>query len=45
MELPEGLRTVLRREPARVLEVAVDDPGVLADIDTPEAARLHAIGG
>jgi molybdenum cofactor cytidylyltransferase len=40
-ELPEGVRTVLRRDPARVLEVPVEDPGVLLDLDTPEAVRRH----
>ncbi|MSR35593.1 MAG: nucleotidyltransferase family protein [Gemmatimonadetes bacterium] len=40
-ELPEGLRTVLRRDPARVREVPVDDPGVLIDLDTTEAIRRH----
>ncbi len=40
-DLAEGLRTVLRRDPARVRELAVDDPGVLADLDTPDALRRH----
>ena len=31
VELPEGLRTVLHRDPTRVREVPVDDPGVLAE--------------
>jgi molybdenum cofactor cytidylyltransferase len=31
-----GANTVLRRDPGRVIEVAVDDPGILKDIDTPE---------
>ena len=34
--LPEGARTVVRRDPDRVLEVAVADPGVADDLDTPE---------
>lgn len=32
----QGANIVLRRDPGRVIEVAVDDPGVLRDIDTPE---------
>ena len=40
-ELPEGVRTVLRRDPVRVRELPVEDPGVLADLDTPEAVRRH----
>jgi CTP:molybdopterin cytidylyltransferase MocA len=40
-DLPEGVRTVLRRDPARVREVPVEDPGVLLDLDTPEAVREH----
>lgn len=37
--LEGGARTVVRREPARVLEVPVGDPGVVGDIDTPEDYR------
>ena len=43
-DLAEGLRTVLRRDPTRVRELPVDDPGVLADLDTPEAVRRHLPG-
>lgn len=32
----QGLNTVVRRVPARITEVAVENPGVLRDIDTPE---------
>ena len=32
----EGARSVLRGHPELVLDVEVDDPGVLADIDRPE---------
>lgn len=32
----KGLNAVVRRDPARVTEVPVDDPGVLWDVDTPE---------
>lgn len=36
-----GARAVVRAEPARVREVAVDDPGILLDVDTPDdLARL-----
>lgn len=31
-----GARAVLRRDPARVRRVPFDDPGIVADIDTPE---------
>ena len=34
--LAEGARTVVRRDPARVLEVPVPDPGIGDDIDTPQ---------
>ncbi len=30
------LRDVIRRDPGRVREIAVEDPGILADMDTPE---------
>lgn len=43
-DLPEGLRTVVRRDPARVREVPVDDAGILADLDTPAAVREHLPG-
>jgi molybdenum cofactor cytidylyltransferase len=33
----QGANIVVRRDPARVVEVPVDDPGVLLDIDTPDA--------
>lgn len=33
--LPEGARTVVRRDPDRVLQVRVDDPAILDDLDTP----------
>lgn len=37
-ELEEGmiLRDVVRQDPSRVLEVPVDDPGILIDMDTPQ---------
>lgn len=48
--LDGGARTVVRRDPGRVLEVPVDDPGVVGDIDTPEDyrnafGRLPGTGG
>lgn len=30
-----GAKAVVRRDPARVLDVAVDEPGVITDVDTP----------
>ena len=33
----QGANVVVRRDPKRVVEVPVDDPGVLLDIDTPDA--------
>jgi molybdenum cofactor cytidylyltransferase len=37
--LPEGVRTVVRRHAGARCEVPVEDPGVLDDLDTPEAYR------
>ncbi len=34
-----GARAVLRDHPAEVAEISVPDPGVVTDIDTPEAYR------
>ena len=39
LESSEGANTVVRRDPSRVIEVQVDDPGVLLDIDTPEQTK------
>ncbi len=39
--LPEGARSVVRRYLEARLEVPVDDPGILADIDTPAEYRRH----
>ena len=39
--LPEGARTVVRRRASRVRECPVEDPGVVADIDTPSEYRRH----
>lgn len=41
----EGARAVVRRDPRRVIEVKVEDPGILRDVDTPadfEALRTEA---
>lgn len=32
----EGARTVVRADPSRVVEVPVDDPAVVEDVDTPD---------
>jgi CTP:molybdopterin cytidylyltransferase MocA len=37
--LPDGARTVVRADPARVVRVAVVDPGAFFDIDTPGDLR------
>jgi molybdenum cofactor cytidylyltransferase len=34
--LDQGAKVVVRKDPSRVREVQLDDPGILADIDTPE---------
>lgn len=39
--LHEGARTVVRRYLQGRLQLPVDDPGILADIDTPEEYRKH----
>jgi molybdenum cofactor cytidylyltransferase len=36
----EGLNKVVRRDPARVITLPVSNPGVLADIDTPEQFEI-----
>lgn len=40
-DLPQGARTVVRRYLHARKEVPVLDPGILADIDTPEDYRAH----
>lgn len=40
-DLPRGARTVVHRYLEERLLVPVDDPGILADIDTPADYRLH----
>lgn len=44
-ELPEGARGVVRRDPDRVLEVAVADPGAVDDLDTPGRYRERFLEG
>jgi CTP:molybdopterin cytidylyltransferase MocA len=39
LDLGAGLRQLLERHPREVAEVAVDDPGCLRDVDTPEDYR------
>lgn len=34
-----GARAVVRADPSRVMDVEVDDPGVIFDVDTPEDYR------
>lgn len=43
-ELPEGARTVVHRHEDRILEVEVEDAGVLVDIDTRSEYREHYPG-
>jgi molybdenum cofactor cytidylyltransferase len=35
----QGANVVVRRDPKRIVEVAVNDAGILVDIDTPEDFR------
>jgi molybdenum cofactor cytidylyltransferase len=34
--LDQGAKVVVRKDPTRVREIPLEDPGILADIDTPE---------
>jgi molybdenum cofactor cytidylyltransferase len=40
---PEGLRSLLAARLGRALHLAVDDAGVMGDLDTPEEARRHGV--
>jgi CTP:molybdopterin cytidylyltransferase MocA len=40
-DLPEGARTVVRRYLEERLQLPVEDPGILVDINTPEEYRKH----
>ncbi len=42
--LDQGAKVVVRKDPNRVRELEFDDPGILADIDTPEDYRRF-VGG
>jgi molybdenum cofactor cytidylyltransferase len=42
--LDQGAKVVVRKDPSRVRELPLDDPGILADIDTPEDYRRY-VGG
>jgi len=42
--LDQGAKVVVRKDPTRVREIQLDDPGILADIDTPED-YVHYAGG
>ena len=39
LDAPGGLRQLLDRHPDEILEVEVDDPGCIHDVDTPEEYR------
>jgi molybdenum cofactor cytidylyltransferase len=39
--LDQGAKVVVRKDPSRVREVQLNDPGILADIDTPEDYARH----
>jgi molybdenum cofactor cytidylyltransferase len=41
--LEGGARRIVRADPGRVVEIPVDDPGIITDIDTPEEYRA-AVG-
>lgn len=43
--LPEGARSVVESPGTRTVDVAVQDRGVLADIDTPAAYRRYVVEG
>ncbi len=43
-DLPEGLRTVIRRHPDDLVDVVCEDPRVLLDVDTPEDYGRLAAG-
>jgi molybdenum cofactor cytidylyltransferase len=43
--LDQGAKVIVRKDPSRVREIPLDDPGILADIDTPEEYRRYVSGG
>ncbi|HXG18927.1 MAG TPA: nucleotidyltransferase family protein, partial [Methylomirabilota bacterium] len=42
--LDHGAKVVVRKDPSRVREISLDDPGIVADIDTPEDYRRYVRG-
>lgn len=41
--LDQGAVSVVRKHPQEILHLEVDEPGVLVDIDTPEAYEKHVV--
>jgi molybdenum cofactor cytidylyltransferase len=41
--LDQGAVSVVRKHPREILHLEVDEPGVLVDIDTPEAYEKHVV--
>ena len=41
--LDQGAKVVVRKDPSRVRELSLDDPGILADIDTPEDYQRYVV--
>lgn len=41
--LDQGAVSVVRKHPHEILHLEVDEPGVLVDIDTPEAYERHVV--
>jgi molybdenum cofactor cytidylyltransferase len=41
--LDHGAVSVVRKHPNEILHLEVDEPGVLVDIDTPEAYEEHVV--
>ena len=42
-ECPEGAKTIVKSHPESVLEIEVDDKGILVDIDTPEEYEVEKL--
>ncbi len=40
-ECPEGAKTIVKSHPESILEIEIDDIGVLMDIDTPEEYEIE----
>ena len=45
LDSTQGLNLVVRREPSRIAEVSVNDPGVLVDVDTPDQFKKLLLEG